>query len=128
MIYIDSSILLAHLLTEVRRPPLLLWDEPLMSSRLLEYEVWTRLNARDLHRSHGKLASELIARVALVELSRTVLERALQPFPLPLRTLDALHLASIEFMRRLKQNIELATYDRRLAAAARAMEISVLAL
>jgi predicted nucleic acid-binding protein len=74
------------------------------------------------------VASALIDRVTLVELSPTVLERALEPFPLPVRTLDALHLASIEFLRRLKQNVELATYDQRLAAAARAMEISVIAL
>ena len=128
MIYLDSSIVLAHVLTEDRRPPLSLWDEPLMSSRLLQYEVWTRLNARDLRASHSKVASALIDRVTLVELSPTVLERALEPFPLPVRTLDALHLASIEFLRRLKQNVELATYDQRLAAAARAMEISVIAL
>jgi len=52
-----------------------------------------------------------------------VLARALQPFPLPVRTLDALHLASIEFVRGHNQSIALATYDERLAAGASALGI-----
>lgn len=41
MIYLDSSVALAHLLVEDRVPPAALWAEPLVSSRLLEYELWT---------------------------------------------------------------------------------------
>jgi hypothetical protein len=37
--------------------------------------------------------------VVLIELAPAVLSRPLEPFPLPVRTLDALHLASIEFLR-----------------------------
>jgi hypothetical protein len=44
------------------------------------------------------------------------------------RTLDALHLASMEFMRSAGQVVELASYDEHLVAAARAMKFSVLAL
>lgn len=43
MIYLDTSVALAHLLAEDRRPPEALWDETLVSSRLLEYELWTPL-------------------------------------------------------------------------------------
>ena len=43
-----------------------------------------------------------------------VLARALEPFPAPVRTLDALHLASIEFLRGRGQKVELASYDDRL--------------
>ena len=39
---------LAHLLAEDRRPPASLWSETLVASRLLEYEIRTRLHARDL--------------------------------------------------------------------------------
>jgi predicted nucleic acid-binding protein len=128
VIYFDSSVALAQLLAEDRAPPATLWHEPLIASRLLEYEVWTRLNARRLGRSHGEEARVLIQRVALIELAPPVLERALAPFPAPVRTLDALHLASIEFLRDRGQIVELASYDDRLAAAARALGISVMAL
>ncbi|HXP72665.1 MAG TPA: PIN domain-containing protein [Stellaceae bacterium] len=123
MIYLDTSVALAHLLAEDRQPPSRLWQEPLISSRLLEYEVWNRLNTRKLSRSHGKDARALIARVALIELAPPVLARAIEPFPIAVRTLEALHLASIEFLRARGQSIELASYDERLLAAARALEI-----
>jgi hypothetical protein len=55
-----------------------------------------------------------------------VLERALEPFPTPVRTLDALHLASVEFLRANGQSVELASYDDRLIASARALGIPVL--
>jgi hypothetical protein len=41
--------------------------------------------------------------------------RALDPFPIPVRTLDALHLA-IEFLRVRQQQVELESYDGRLVA------------
>ena len=125
MIYLDSSVALAHLLAEDRSPPDNLWQAPLASSRLLEYEIWNRLNAQKLARSHGDAARELINRVALVEMIPLVLVRALEPFPIPVRTLDALHLASIEFLRRLGQILELASYDDRLLTAATSLGIRV---
>ena len=125
MIYLDSSVALAHLLAEDRSPSDKLWQVPLASSRLLEYEIWNRLNARKLARSHGDAARELINRVALVEMIPLVLVRALEPFPIPVRTLDALHLASIEFLRRRGQILELASYDDRLVAAATSLGIKV---
>ena len=53
MIYLDTSVALAHLLAEDRQPPDDLWTEELWSSRLLEYELWNRIHARDLARSHA---------------------------------------------------------------------------
>ena len=123
MIYLDSSVALAYLLAEDRSPPDSLWRESLISSRLLEYEVWNRLHAHRLGRSHGDDARALIGRVAMIELTPSVLARALEPFPTPVRTLDALHLASVEFLRTQGQAIELASYDDRLSAAASKMHI-----
>jgi len=125
VIYLDTSVALAQLLAEDRSPPSSLWTRPLVASRLLEYEIWTRLNARHLDRSHGEEARALIQRVALIELAPPVLERALEPFPVPVRTLDALHLASITFLLGRGQTIELASYDERLVAAARALAIPI---
>jgi predicted nucleic acid-binding protein len=123
MIYLDSSVALAHLLVEDRRPPASLWTNTLISSRLIEYEVWCRLHARALASSHGEPARQLLGRISFVELSPLVLERALEPFPAPVRTLDALHLASIEFLRGRRLDLRLATYDRRMAAIAQAMAL-----
>ena len=126
MIYLDTSVALAHLLAEDQSPPASLWDETLVSSRLLEYELWNRLHARALGASHGEHARELLQRVALLELAPPVLARALEPFPVSVRTLDALHLASIEFLRSQRQDVQLATYDSRLAAAAKRLRIPLL--
>ncbi len=112
---------LAQLLAENRRPPLSFWAETLVSSRLLEYEMWTRIHARGLEASHGEAARQLVARVALVEMVGPVLHRALLPYPLPVRTLDGLHLATMDFLQRQGQVIELASYDDRLSEAARAL-------
>jgi uncharacterized protein len=59
----------------------------------------------------------------MIELSAPVLVRALDPFPVPVRTLDALHLASLDFLRTQGQRPRLASYDERLLAAARALAI-----
>ncbi len=123
MIYLDTSVALAHLLAEDRCPPAAIWRESLVSSRLLEYELWTRIHARKLTRSHVDQVRALVARVALVELAPPVLARALEPFPSPVRTLDALHLASVEFLRAHGQPVNLASYDDRLLAAAQRLKI-----
>ena len=123
MIYLDTSVALAHLLAEDRRPPVELWAEELVTSRLLEYELWTRIHARGLGPSHGDMARLLLARMAWLELRPAVLERALHPFPVPVRTLDAIHLASMSFLREHGKEVTLATYDGRMAEAAGAMGI-----
>ncbi|MBI5486373.1 MAG: PIN domain-containing protein [Deltaproteobacteria bacterium] len=119
MIYLDTSVVLAQLLAEDRRPDAALWAGPLVSSRLLEYETWTRLHARKLERTHGDAARELLGRISFLELSPVVLARALEPFPLPVRTLDALHLASALFLRDRRTDVALATFDDRMLATAR---------
>ena len=71
------------------------------------------------------LARRLLERLAILEMLPNVLARALEPFPAPVRTLDALHLASIEFLRGRGQAIELASYDDRLIVAARELGIPI---
>jgi hypothetical protein len=123
VIYLDTSVALAHLLAEDRRPPDSLWAQPLVSSRLLEHELWTRMHARGLGTSHGDLARQLLGRISFLELIGEVLRRAKEPFPVPVRTLDALHLASLHFLHQQGVTIALATYDARLLGAARALEL-----
>lgn len=116
-------MLLAQLLAEDYRPDESLWNEVLISSRLLEYETWVRINARNLASSHGDAASRLLSRISFVELSPVVLDRVLEPFPAPARTLDAIHLATMEFLRKARIEVQLATLDRSMASLARAMDL-----
>ncbi len=125
MIYLDTSVALAQLLAEDRKPPPALWSESVVSSRLLEYELWTRIHARKLATSHGEAVRGLLARVAFVELERQVLSRALEPFPATVSTLDALHLASAEFVRAQEQDIAVASYDAQMIRAAKAMGLEI---
>lgn len=125
MIYIDTSVALAHLLAKDISPPDSLWEESLISSRLLEYEVWVRVNAQSLGRSHSDAVRQLLARIALIELAPPVLARALEPFPVAVRTLDALHLASLTFIQAQGQPLSLASYDERMLTAARRIRIPI---
>jgi hypothetical protein len=50
VVYLDSSVALVWLLVEDRPPPPYLQRQPLMSSRLLAYEVWNRVHARGASR------------------------------------------------------------------------------
>jgi predicted nucleic acid-binding protein len=121
VIYLDSSVVLAEVFAESRTPPEALWHQELVSSQLLEYEVWNRVNARGWRGYNAVRA--LFTRIYLLELDAARLARALEPFPVAVRTLDSLHLATIEHMRRNQPDVELASFDRRMIAAARALGI-----
>ena len=63
----------------------------------------------------------------LVELSRPVLGRASQPFPTPLGSLDAIHLATALIWREQESaGTVLATHDAALAVGARASGLPVI--
>jgi hypothetical protein len=123
LVYLDTSVVLAQLLAEDQAPPPELWAESLISSRVLEYEVWNRIHARKLGKSHGEAVREATGRIALIELVSPILDRAKEAFPTPVRTLDALHLASVQFLADQGQTVVLATYDARMSKAADAMGI-----
>ena len=127
MIYVDTSVVLAHLLAEDRRPPDRLWDEVLVASELVEYETWVRLHRARLAASHGEAARATLGRVRLIALAPPVLERAREPFPVPVRTLDALHLATVSFLSSMAP-VRVATYDDRMAKAATALDVPLFAL
>jgi predicted nucleic acid-binding protein len=128
VIYIDASVALAYLLAEARVPPAAFWNARLMSSRLLEFEVWNRIHVRRPGSAGDGEVRRLLAGIQLIDMTTSTLARAREPFPLPVRTLDALHLATIEFLRRRGDAVELASYDNRLLAAAQALGIVLAAL
>ena len=99
MIYLDTSVVVAHLLAGDRRPAIAIWQRSLVASTLLENATWTRLHARHLADTHGEAAGGVLGRIAFGELATAVLNRALVPFPVRVRTLDALHPATCDFLR-----------------------------
>ncbi len=118
MIYLDTSVVLARLFAEDRSPPDGFWSQNFVASRLLEFEVFNRVHARAAAASYALDARQLVDRVNLLEMSVAVLGRALLPFSHPVRTLDALHLATMDFLRGQGVSVAVATYDQRLAQAA----------
>lgn len=123
--YLDSSVALAELFLEDVRPPETLWDERLISSRLLVYECWVRAHARGLAQTHGEALRALLRGVAKIALIEPIVAGAVDPQPMTTRTLDALHVASMLFLKEQVEDLVLATYDRRLAAAATASGIEL---
>jgi predicted nucleic acid-binding protein len=123
VIYLDSSVVLAQLFLEARQPSTAFWRQAAVSSRLLEYEVWNRIFTRGLGQTLQDEVQAVLRKVDMIELTPQSLRRALEPFPVAIRTLDALHLATMDFLRANGEAVQLASYDNRLLAAARALGI-----
>ena len=120
MTYIDTTVVLAHVLAEDRQPPTALWDDVLVASEFVEYETWVRLNRLGLTDSHREVAEATLGRLRFVAMAPEVLARARDPFLVPVRTLDALHLATAVYLAGMG-DVAMATYDDRLGAAASAL-------
>lgn len=137
IVYLDSSALLRLILREPQALDLadLRSSESIISSELLAIECPRTL---DRLRLQGSLSIEEAAirteilktwleSVDLVLLQRPILSRASEPFPTPLGTLDAMHLATALVWRdRMGQELTMATHDGGLAIASRAFGIPVL--
>lgn len=80
-----------------------------------------RLGLEDrLLAKHRAEVLEVIDAFSLVALDSTVLERASDPFPTVLGSLDAIHLASALLIRQEFDELGFATHDDELAIAAQA--------
>lgn len=133
-VYVDSSVLLRV----VTRAPGLLsrWRDisSPISSEVIRLECHRTIDRARLR--FGLADAEVIERhtairerldaFELVPLDSVVLERAAEPFPSPVGTLDAIHLASALLARRRHPDLTLATHDQELAIAARTMGLAVL--
>jgi predicted nucleic acid-binding protein len=135
--YIDTSALLRLVLREPDAIETLRASESLVSSELLAVESMRTL---DRLRLQGALSAEEAASrratitawleaVDLVLIQRPILARASEPFPTPLGTLDALHLATaLVWRERMQRPLVMATHDRDLALAARSFGIEVVGI
>ena len=133
-VYVDSSVLLRVVLNErgalrewrrIRRP---------IASELIRLECRRTI---DRARIRERLSDEAVAQhreavlglldaCDMVPLDGVVLERAAEPFPTLLGSLDAMHLATALLARVQVEDLYFATHDGELATAARAMGFKVL--
>jgi uncharacterized protein len=131
--YVDSSILLRLVLGE--REALSSWAaiDQAVSSELVRVECLRtidrarlRLGLDDADVAYRRAALlEVIDRLALVPLMTPVLDRAAEPFPTSLGSLDAIHLATALLVRDEFEELVFATHDRELALGAQAMGFEV---
>jgi len=133
--YLDTSALLRLVLREAGslHEEARTWDG-LVSSELLAVESLRTIDRLRLQgdlsveeaASRREIATEWLEAVDLVLLQRPILARASEPFPTPLGTLDALHLATALVWRdRMHQALVMVTHDRDLALAARSFGLDV---
>jgi len=133
--YVDSSVLLRITLGQANALSEWRWIDRGVSSRLIAIEslrtldrlrLRTRLADGEIARRRATIL-ELIETLELVEIDAPVLDRATQPMPTELGTLDAIHLASALLWRDATGiNPLLATHDSALAVAAHAHGFAVL--
>ena len=135
--YVDASVLLRVVL---RQPNALKeWKEidRGVSSTLIATESLRTLDRLRLRaqlpdaevavRRQAILA--IIASLELVEIDAAVLERAAQPMPTELGTLDAIHLASAMLWQQLTgEDLTMATHDRALALGAQAHGMKIVGM
>lgn len=134
--YVDSSVILR---IELQQPqPLSEWTaiERSMSSVLTRVECLRTLDRLRIARylddaTVATARSSILGRLDGLEsipLDPAILDRAGEPFPTSLRALDAIHLASALAIRDEVPDMVIATHDRQLGLAARAMGFEVLGL
>ncbi|MDL2335896.1 MAG: type II toxin-antitoxin system VapC family toxin [Chloroflexota bacterium] len=126
--YVDASVLLAVVLGE----PGAMADWPSLtpiSSELIRVEclrvidrahISQRLSDEASARYRGDIL-EALSSFRLVSVSSAILQRAADPFPTALGSLDAIHLATALELRDDITGLALATHDRELAIAAGAV-------
>lgn len=132
-VYVDSSVLLRVVLGEPHR--LRIWRriDQAVSSELIRLEC---LRTIDRARLRLRLEDEVVAEqraavlealdgFGLVPIGPRILERAAEPFPTMLGSLDAIHLATALLVRDEFEEMSLATHDDELALAARAVGFRV---
>jgi hypothetical protein len=132
--YVDASVLLRVALEE----PAALeeWSEidRGVSSALIMTESLRTLDRLRVHRRLGdaevalrrEAILALLASLEIVDIDASVLNRAAQPMPTALGTLDAIHLVSALLWREMMHTpLVMATHDRALAIAAQAHGLTV---
>lgn len=125
-VYLDASALVKLVIAEPESPALIAYlaSRPDRATSVISRIETTRAVARRGPPTVSQLA-RVLERLVLIDLDAAVVARAAELEPPSVRTLDAIHLASA-----LELGDDLAgfvTYDSRLADAARAIGLEVVA-
>ena len=133
-VYIDTSALLRLLFAERGPKAPFGGASARYASEVIEIETFRtldrarlagRLDDMETARKSKELA-ELLETLHLVPLSREVTDLARATFPVPVRALDAIHVATAQWLQReLDAPLEFWTHDRRQAAAALCRALAV---
>ena len=132
--YVDTSVLLRLILGQAGRLAEWRQIDRGVSSVLARVEGLRTLDRLRLraHLSDAEVARRraailrLLESLELVELDAQVLERAAQPMPTEVGTLDAIHLATALLWHEISNSkLVMATHDQALATAARAHGLRV---
>ncbi|MGK5088582.1 type II toxin-antitoxin system VapC family toxin [Bdellovibrionota bacterium FG-2] len=132
--YLDSSVVLAALLGEKDTESLRLLDTHAYCSEITLVEV-----ARTLERARltqrlsdaefslkTKESVDLLATFNLVPVSSEIIQLAKSAYPIAVRALDAVHVATAEWLRTaLAEKIIFWTYDHRQAEAAQSRGLDI---
>ncbi len=132
--YLDSSVILRILFQE--KSPLKSFStiKRSVSSRLLRTECFRTV---DRHRLKNKLSSRdflqhlqwldrLLETVALIEITPSILQHAAQSLPVPLGTLDSIHLSTcLGYQEMAGESVTLCSHDLQLLHAAQYMGLAV---
>ncbi len=132
--YVDSSVILRIELEQPGKLPEWGAIERAITSELTRVECLVALDRARIDRRLDDVTvmtarASILARlegIELVPLAPSILDRAAEPFPTSLRALDAIQLATALAARDEVPEIVIATHDRRLGLAARAMGFEVL--
>ncbi|MBA4179535.1 MAG: hypothetical protein C0506_03005 [Anaerolinea sp.] len=135
--YVDSSVLVAHVLTGAPWLAHLPSADTVTCSELMAVEVARTIDrlthegrlAGDALDAALRRASALLGMVELIPVEAAVLDAARQSFGAPVKTLDAIHIASaLTAQLRLGESLTFVTMDRQQARGAEAAGLGVLTL
>jgi hypothetical protein len=135
--YVDSSVVARFVLRQPDRLVELTTFDQRFTSQLTELECLRALDK--VRMDDGLAADEVLARslvlyqllrsMGRVAVSRAVLERGSASFPLPVKSLDAVHVGTaLRLRERAHEHMAFATHDRQQARLALLLGFSVVGL
>ncbi len=132
--FLDTSVVLRHILGEIGAVDHLHTFEKLFASELLRIEVLRAIDRLRLDRQTKEAETSLrlqlmistLARVEEIPLQQPIVRRAGETFSVAIGTLDALHLATAMLLQeQLERPLLFLTHDRRQGVAAQAAGFQV---
>ena len=127
-VYMDSSVLVARIFREPAAIRRWRWEH-IVTSELTRVETFRTIDRFRTTRAVpdselsriAVLVRDTLAAIEIIPLGAAVLQRASDPFPTVIGTLDAIHLSTaLVWTREHAEALTFLTHDRQLASAARA--------